>query len=85
MIPTRAIAPLNFTVCKSDLEFLPVFKAMWLTSDQLCSKLLKVALPKWLELGAKGAPFSEVFLACTNIEQLFPIRRKLIRFLYWWD
>jgi hypothetical protein len=28
---------------------LPVLKAVWLASDQLCSKLLKAALPEWLE------------------------------------
>lgn len=28
---------------------LPVLKLIWLASDQLCSKLLKVALPAWLE------------------------------------
>jgi hypothetical protein len=28
---------------------LPPLKALWLGSDQLCSKLLKVALPEWLE------------------------------------
>jgi hypothetical protein len=28
---------------------LPVLKAIWLASDQLCSKLLKAALPEWLE------------------------------------
>src|SRR3954469_8846490 len=27
---------------------LPVLKEIWLTSDQLCSKLLKAALPQWL-------------------------------------
>ena len=27
----------------------PVLKAIWLASDQLCSKLLKAALPAWLE------------------------------------
>lgn len=31
------------------LEVLPVLKAIWLVSDQLCSKLLKAALPEWLE------------------------------------
>lgn len=31
------------------VEVLPVLKAVWLTSDQLCSKLLKAALPEWLE------------------------------------
>jgi hypothetical protein len=28
---------------------LPVLKVVWLASDQLCSKLLKAALPEWLE------------------------------------
>src|ERR1035441_6061696 len=28
---------------------LPVLKRVWLASDQLCGKLLKAALPKWLE------------------------------------
>lgn len=27
----------------------PVLKSIWLASDQLCSKLLKAALPQWLE------------------------------------
>ena len=31
------------------LEVLPVLKTLWLASDQLCSKLLKAALPTWLE------------------------------------
>ena len=31
------------------VEVLPVLKAVWLASDQLCSKLLKAALPEWLE------------------------------------
>ena len=31
------------------LEVLPVLKAIWLASNQLCSKLLKAALPEWLE------------------------------------
>ncbi len=30
-------------------ELLPVLKSVWLASDQLCSKLLKPALPEWLE------------------------------------
>lgn len=30
-------------------QLLPPLKAIWLLSDQLCSKLLKVALPHWLE------------------------------------
>jgi len=28
---------------------LPVLKIIWLSSDQLCSKLLRAALPEWLE------------------------------------
>src|SRR6059036_3533668 len=28
---------------------LPVLKVIWLASDQLCSKLLKAALPEWLD------------------------------------
>ena len=28
---------------------LPVLKTIWLESDQLCSKLLRAALPEWLE------------------------------------
>lgn len=30
-------------------QLLPVLKCIWVMSDQLCSKLLKVALPEWLE------------------------------------
>lgn len=30
-------------------ELLPVLKSIWVMSDQLCSKLLKAALPEWLE------------------------------------
>src|SRR5580765_5002807 len=30
-------------------QVLPVLKAVWLTSDQLCRKLLKAALTEWLE------------------------------------
>jgi hypothetical protein len=42
------------------LEVLPVLKAVWLTSDQLCSKLLKVALPEWLQHHERrGAPLPE--------------------------
>jgi hypothetical protein len=33
---------------------LPVLKAVWLASDQLCSKLLKAALPQWLEQYERG-------------------------------
>jgi hypothetical protein len=41
---------------------LPVLKAVWLASDQLCSKLLKAALPHWLEHHERRtAPLPEAF------------------------
>ena len=41
---------------------LPVLKAIWLFSDQLCSKLLKAALPEWLEHHERRtAPLPEAF------------------------
>lgn len=41
---------------------LPVLKAVWLASDQLCSKLLKAALPAWLEhYERRSAPLGEAF------------------------
>jgi hypothetical protein len=43
-------------------EVLPVLKAIWLASDQLCSKLLKAAWPEWLEHHERrGAPLPEAF------------------------
>src|ERR1700742_3031068 len=40
----------------------PVLKAVWLASDQLCSKLLKAALPQWLEhQERRSAPLPEAF------------------------
>lgn len=43
-------------------EVLPVLKAVWLASDQLCSKLLKAALPEWLEHHPRrGAPLPKAF------------------------
>jgi hypothetical protein len=43
-------------------QVLPVLKAVWLASDQLCSKLLKVALPQWLEHHERRkAPLPEAF------------------------
>jgi hypothetical protein len=39
---------------------LPVLKAVWLASDQLCSKLLKAALPQWLNhYQRRGAPLPQ--------------------------
>ena len=41
-------------------EVLPVLKAIWLASDQLCSKLLQAALPEWLgHHERRGAPLPE--------------------------
>jgi len=43
-------------------EVLPVLKAIWLASDQLCSKLLQAALPEWLEHHQRrSAPLPEAF------------------------
>ena len=43
-------------------QVLPVLKTVWLASDQLCSKLLKAALPQWLEhYQARCAPLPEAF------------------------
>jgi hypothetical protein len=44
------------------VQVLPVLKAVWLASDQLCSKLLKAALSEWLEHYARrSAPLPEAF------------------------
>jgi hypothetical protein len=44
------------------VEVLPVLKGIWLASDQLCSKLLKAALPEWLEHHERhSAPLPEAF------------------------
>jgi hypothetical protein len=44
------------------VEVLPVLKAVWLASDQLCSKLLKAALPEWLEhYERRAAPLPGAF------------------------
>jgi hypothetical protein len=43
-------------------QVLPVLKAVWLASDQLCSKLLKAALPEWLDHHERNhAPLAEAF------------------------
>ena len=51
---------------------LPVLKAVWLASDQLCNQLLKPALPEWLE-----QPGPE-----RSVSRLAPSgrKRRLIRF-----
>ena len=50
------------------LVLLPVLKVIWLSSDQLCSKLLRAALPEWIEhyerrLGALATGVKEKLLA----------------------
>lgn len=43
-------------------QMLPVLKSVWLASDQLCSKLLKAALPEWLaHYERRAAPLPEAF------------------------
>ena len=43
-------------------QVVPVLKAVWLASDQLCSKLLKAALPEWLAHHERNhAPLAEAF------------------------
>lgn len=54
--------PLGGRICKrpgpkptyDPAVLLPVLKAVWLSSDQLCSKLLKAALPEWLDHHERG-------------------------------
>jgi hypothetical protein len=44
------------------VQVLPVLKPIWLASEQLCSKLLKAALPEWLEHHERrSAPLPEAF------------------------
>ena len=43
-------------------QVLPVLKAVWLASDQLCSKLLKAALAEWVQHQERGSgPLPEAF------------------------
>src|SRR5271170_6992617 len=61
---------------------LPVLKEVWLASDQLCSKLLKAALPEWLDRhqqreGSLAAVVKEKLLAISpaQIDRLLrPVR-----------
>jgi hypothetical protein len=62
--PLRAAPPKRSgpKVIYDPVEVLPVLKAVWLASDQLCSKLLKAALPEWLEhYERRSAPLGEAF------------------------
>ncbi len=43
-------------------QLLPVLKTVWLASDLLCSKLLYVALPEWIEHDVRrSVPLPEAF------------------------
>jgi hypothetical protein len=59
-LPTAAPKRPGPKVRYDPAEVLPVLKSIWLTSDQLCSKLLAAALPEWLERHERhGAPLPE--------------------------
>jgi hypothetical protein len=62
--PLRAAPPKRSgpKVIYDPVQIVPVLKAVWLASDQLCSKLLKAALPEWLEhYQRRSAPLGEAF------------------------
>lgn len=62
--PVRSAPPLRSgpKISYEPVQVLPVLKAIWLASDQLCSKLLKAALPEWLEHHERRcAPLPEAF------------------------
>lgn len=48
-LPTAAPKRSGPPILYEPAQVLPVLKAVWLASDQLCRKLLKAALPEWLE------------------------------------
>jgi len=66
---------------------LPPLKTIWLASDQLCSKLLKAALPEWLDFyeqthGALSPPLRQQLLAISpaQIDRLLrPVRVRYPR------
>lgn len=62
--PPPSVAPKRSgpKVIYEPAEVLPLLKAIWLSSDQLCSKLLKAALPEWIKSYERGtAPLPEAF------------------------
>ena len=62
--PLRTVPPKRSgpKVLYEPAQVLPVLKALWLASDQLCSKLLRAALPVWLEhYERRCAPLPEAF------------------------
>lgn len=61
-LPTKPSARSGPKVTYDPKVLGPVLKAVWLASDQLCSKLLKAALPEWLEhYERRSAPLPEAF------------------------
>jgi hypothetical protein len=61
-LPTKPSARSGPKVTYDSKVLGPVLKAVWLASDQLCSKLLKAALPEWLEhYERRSAPLPEAF------------------------
>jgi len=61
-LPTAAPNRSGPKIIYDPVEVLPVLKTVWLASDQLCSKLLKAALPEWLEHQQRRcAPLPEAF------------------------
>jgi hypothetical protein len=61
-LPTTAAKRPGPKIIYEPSVVVPVLKAVWLASDQLCSKLLKAALPEWLEHHERGStPLPEAF------------------------
>jgi hypothetical protein len=61
-LPTAAPKRSGPKIIYDPVAVLPVLKCVWLASDQLCSKLLKAALPEWLEHHERrSAPLPEAF------------------------
>jgi hypothetical protein len=61
-LPTAAPKRSGPKITYDPAQVLPVLKAVWLASDQLCSKLLKAALPEWLgHHERRSAPLPEAF------------------------
>jgi len=61
-LPTAAPKRSGPKILYDPVAVVPVLKAVWLASDQLCSKLLQAALPEWLDrYERRAAPLPEAF------------------------
>src|SRR2546423_15697710 len=61
-LPTRLPPRSGPKITYDPVQVLPVLKVVWLASDQLCSKLLRAALPEWLDhQERRSAPLPEAF------------------------